>query len=142
MKKAYQGQEVEMVDDTGKDFLMFNFIIVLLISKSGSRGLCLNPFLDLYYDFIFAEEILAGSGSGSGDFELETTEYEPKVRIKEDEDEEFFTTQQSQSSTRTPEVILMGSSASTTTMSLTRALIQYILPMVLVWFGGAITNLL
>lgn len=98
-------------------------------------------FLSNLFRFLFSEEVLAGSGSGSGDFSIETTEFEPKVRIKEDE-EDFFTTQLSPSSTRTPEVIRPTSTASTTTMSLTRALIQYILPMVLVWFGGAITNLL
>ncbi|XP_074042910.1 glypican-6 isoform X2 [Leptinotarsa decemlineata] len=118
LRKAHQGQEVEMVDDT--------------------------------------EEVLDGSGSGSGDGaeeEEETTPEEEEVddkgltftEIKGEEDEArvrvaFPPT--TTTSTREPEVILTSSASPTSSMSLTRALFTYLLPMVLAWFGGAITNLL
>ncbi|XP_050514744.1 glypican-6 isoform X1 [Diabrotica virgifera virgifera] len=116
LRKAHQGQEVEMVDDT--------------------------------------EEILDGSGSGSGDG-LEEEE-EGETTVKDDKELTFEEPNKEEdevhnrafpistsSSTRAPEVVT-ASSANTNTnnMSLTRALITYLLPMIMAWFGGAITNLL
>ncbi|KAG5878895.1 hypothetical protein JTB14_023554 [Gonioctena quinquepunctata] len=121
LRKAHQGQEVEMVDDT--------------------------------------EEILDGSGSGSGDGIDDTdeettpekgtddTELTFSENKNDDDDEEGEARAAFPSSTpvstRTPEVVVISpSSANANGMSLTRALVSYLLPMVLAWFGGAITNLL
>ncbi|KAJ8916167.1 hypothetical protein NQ315_016306 [Exocentrus adspersus] len=108
LRKAFQGQEVEMVDDT--------------------------------------EETLAGSGSGSGDGDFEEEERVKEegkdIVFNENREDSVFPTPASPSSTKMPEVVRTSSSASIGSMSLTRALVQYLLPMVLVWFGGAITNLL
>lgn len=107
LRKAFQGQEVEMVDDT--------------------------------------EESLAGSGSGSGDGDFETEEEEEEPSRDLDFNQEVENappTSSSPSSTKVPEVVRASSSTNIHAMTLTRALIQYLLPMVLVWFCGAITNLL
>lgn len=110
LRKAFQGQEVEMVDDT--------------------------------------EESLAGSGSGSGDEDIDTGDDEEEEQSRDivfNENsgvENAFPTSSAPSSTKAPEVVRVSSSANIHAMSLTRVLIQYVLPMVLVWFGGAITNLL
>ncbi|CAG9823380.1 unnamed protein product [Phaedon cochleariae] len=119
LRKAHQGQEVEMVDDT--------------------------------------EEVLDGSGSGSGDGD-EEDDVEPPSRPDEKEEEEedrgiVFTAEEDgrnnevvapvPSSTREPEVVRASGGARTVEgMSLQRALVCYLVPIVLAWFGGAITNLL
>ncbi|CAH1102437.1 unnamed protein product [Psylliodes chrysocephalus] len=118
LRKAHQGQEVEMIDDT--------------------------------------EEILDGSGSGSGDGleeeeegkveideeDKDITFVEPKGKLDEDDNRAYPTS--TPSSTRVPEVVRTssGNANNTNNMSLTRALIAYLLPMIMAWFGGAITNLL
>lgn len=106
LRKAYHGQDVEIVDDT--------------------------------------EETFDGSGSGSGDGTdeedaKETAEEEDTFRINRVD--ESFASSPPLSSTLAPEVV-RTSSANTNSMSLARALIQYLLPMVMVWFGGTIKDLL
>lgn len=91
------------------------------------------------------EESLAGSGSGSGDGDFETEEEEEEQSRDLDFNQEVENappTSSSPSSTKVPEVVRASSNTNIHAMTLTRALIQYLLPMVLVWFGGAITNLL
>ncbi|XP_057661218.1 glypican-6 [Diorhabda carinulata] len=114
LRKAHQGQEVEMVDDT--------------------------------------EEILDGSGSGSGDGSEESEDEEPKMEDDKgitfidtnsaDEEDSRALPTSTPSSTRQPEVVRISSGNSNTNMTLTRALITYLLPIIMAWFGGAITNLL
>ncbi|CAH1133609.1 unnamed protein product [Ceutorhynchus assimilis] len=104
LRKAYHGQDVEIVDDT--------------------------------------EDSFDGSGSGSGDgMDEEDT---PKENNEEDPVviDESFSTPPPISSTFIPEVRRTSSSNTNSDMSLTRALLSYLLPMVMVWFGGAIKDLL
>ncbi|KAF7284194.1 hypothetical protein GWI33_022445 [Rhynchophorus ferrugineus] len=114
LRKAYQGQEVEMIDDT--------------------------------------EESFDGSGSGSGDDGFEE-DYEEEKHIdntntSKDKDlnfnkmDEVHPTGPPVTSTSTPEVVRTSSSVSLNTMSLTRALLQYIVPLFMVWFGSAIRDML
>lgn len=108
LRKAYQGMEVEIIDDT--------------------------------------EESFDGSGSGSGD----GIEEEEKQEEREEEKDTLFKVNVNEayptppplSSTSSPEVVRTPNSANTNSMSLARALVQYLLPMVMVWFGGAIKDLL
>ncbi|KAJ8979171.1 hypothetical protein NQ317_018993 [Molorchus minor] len=90
------------------------------------------------------EPLLAGSGSGSGDGDFEDAEEDGDMNhglvFHEDRQPDVFPTSPP-SSTRMPEVV-RASSGNTNDMSLTRALISLLLPMVLAWFGSAITNLL
>ncbi|XP_019767363.2 glypican-6 [Dendroctonus ponderosae] len=93
-----------------------------------------------------SEETFEGSGSGSGDEENEDTSEETKQEGGDDDltidihrIEEVSLPPVT--STFRPEVV-RTSSANVNSMSLTRALIQFLLPMVMVWFGGAIKDLL
>lgn len=106
LRKAYHGDEVEIVDDSEDNF--------------------------------------EGSGSGSGDSPLEedteenketVTDEENVVRVVEISKEEPPSTSKRPEVTRT----VTGGAAQ---MGLSRALAQYLIPIVLVWFGGAITDLL
>lgn len=86
------------------------------------------------------ETLLAGSGSGSGDFD-------PDAEEEEEDRDIVFRAEEAPTaapapSTRAPEVVRTSAGSKAGGMSLTRALLQYLLPIVLVWFGGAITNLL
>ncbi|CAH1962030.1 unnamed protein product [Acanthoscelides obtectus] len=138
LRKAHQGQEVEMADDTESDALI-----------GGNLG--------------------AGSGSGSGDggedAEIDEEDDDedhhphshhpplegdrgrsdtggPSKDITFDEPEQPIV-EMNPAPTRGPEVVRTSGAASTRDdMSLTRALVQYLLPIVLVWFGGAVNNLL
>ncbi|KAJ8951824.1 hypothetical protein NQ318_019798, partial [Aromia moschata] len=89
------------------------------------------------------EETLAGSGSGSGDgddFEVDEggpTRADDGGGIGFREEEEA--TEPPARTTRRPEVVRASAASSPT---LQAALLRYLLPVVLVWFGGAITNLL
>ncbi|RZB40019.1 Glypican domain containing protein, partial [Asbolus verrucosus] len=88
-----------------------------------------------------------GSGSGSGDFEIDDNpEHEfkySKAEIDKDMEvrNEIPAEAQPLPSTNKPKVTrtYVGGASS---ISLSRALIQYLLPIVFVWFGGAITDLL
>ncbi|XP_066258261.1 glypican-4 [Euwallacea similis] len=109
LKKAYHGQDVEMIDDTEETFV-------------------------------------DGSGSGSGDGDEDNAEdgddfESDPVFPKKDEVKEP-SPPPAVSSTASPPEVIRTSSANRNSMSLTRALIQYLLPMVMVWFGGAIKDLL
>lgn len=90
------------------------------------------------------EELVEGSGSGSGDGydydsedDLPSEPQQPKVI-----DPVVLSPPRTPSTTREPEVVRTSSAGSTSQMSLTRALVQYVLPIMLAWFGGAITDLL
>nr|CAH7765398.1 unnamed protein product [Callosobruchus chinensis] len=137
LRKAHQGQEVEMADDTESDALI-----------GGNLG--------------------AGSGSGSGDggedAEIDEEDDDedhhphsqhppleggrgrsdlggPSKDITFEEPEQPVV--EMNPSTRGPEVVrTSGAAATHNDMSLTRALVQYLLPMVMVWFGGAVNSLL
>ncbi|KAK9882505.1 hypothetical protein WA026_021852 [Henosepilachna vigintioctopunctata] len=115
LRKAHQGEEVELIDDS--------------------------------------EEPLAGSGSGSGDGvdEEEEEEITPQGGVNNRIDDLVpygageTETVPTTTSSKKPEVIRSNdgtSSAETNTMSLTRALVQYLIPIILVWFGGTLTDLL
>ncbi|KAL3280612.1 hypothetical protein HHI36_003849 [Cryptolaemus montrouzieri] len=113
LRKAHQGEEVELIDDS--------------------------------------EEPLAGSGSGSGDGGDEEEDITPIVRVnnadgdvvphegKPDEAVPTTTTSKKPEVTQTQDG---ASNADSNTMSLTRALLQYLIPIILVWFGGTLTDLL
>ncbi|XP_044267853.1 uncharacterized protein LOC123013422 [Tribolium madens] len=98
LRKAYHGEEVELVDDS--------------------------------------DDLLDGSGSGSGDFEIAAPDYVPRAEdiVPKVVDEA------PPPSTAGPEVTRPYS--GTAKMSLSKALAQFLLPIVLVWFGGAISDLL
>lgn len=106
LRKAYQGEEVEIVDDS--------------------------------------EDIIEGSGSGSGDFDIvdpvEPEENTPAVKNDFDivEDNEVQEPVSSTSGPDTKKTFTGGASS----ISLSKALAQYLLPIVLVWFGGAISDML
>lgn len=83
---------------------------------------------------------MIGSGSGSGDGSDETI-----ISSGDGENEVVFETSAPThppppTTTRVPDKTRVASRAST--MSLTRALAHYVLPIVLVCFGGAISDLL
>ncbi|XP_050309620.1 glypican-6 [Anthonomus grandis grandis] len=112
LKKAFHGEDVEIIDDT--------------------------------------EETFDGSGSGSGDGDDDNEEEEEQERNNGHVDEEeanvnriddTFESSPPLSSTATPEVV-RTSGGHANKMSLARALVQLLLPMVLAWFGGAIRDLL
>lgn len=110
LRKAYQGEDVEIVDDT--------------------------------------EEGFETSGSGSGDDEDDDDgeNREPDKDIVFHPEPAEPSTQPPIGSSSVPEVVMVmntsGASRSKGGMSLTRALVQYLLPIVMVWFGGAIKDLL
>lgn len=118
LRKAHQGEEVELIDDS--------------------------------------EEPLAGSGSGSGDHidEEEEEEITPQVKVDENTSNEDVVPHEGGGSSagvpptttsKKPEVVRTkdgSSDGSSNTMSLTRALLQYFIPIILVWFGGTLTDLL
>ncbi|KAL1491361.1 hypothetical protein ABEB36_011969 [Hypothenemus hampei] len=109
LRKAYQGQDVEIIDDTEDNF--------------------------------------DGSGSGSGDGIEDSSENkgaEEDPSLRKDHTNEVSPPVYFDSSTTTsrPEVVRTSSANRDSPMSLTRALISYLLPMVMVWFGGAIRDLL
>ncbi|XP_044752038.1 glypican-6 [Coccinella septempunctata] len=115
LRKAHQGEEVELIDDS--------------------------------------EEPLAGSGSGSGDHidEEEEEDITPKVKVN-DNNADVVPHEGGSSAavpptttSKKPEVVRPkggSSDATSNTMSLTRALIQYFVPIILVWFGGTLTEFL
>lgn len=87
------------------------------------------------------EEPLEGSGSGSGDG------YEDVASGNGDDEKEAVnvpveTAPPPPSTTRPPDKTRKTSSSGGESISLTRALVSYLLPIVMVWFGGAITDLL
>jgi glypican 4 (K-glypican) len=106
LRKAYQGEEVEIIDDS--------------------------------------EDSLDGSGSGSGDFEIvdtsEQSEIVPKVADDFESANEIPEAQPPPSSAK-PDVGRTHSGGAST-MPLSKAVVQYLLPIALVWFGGAISDLL
>lgn len=111
LRKAYQGEDVEMVDDT--------------------------------------EEGFESSGSGSGDDEdvdIDSENREPDKDIVFHPEPSEPSTPPPIGSSSVPEVVMVmntsGASRTESSMSLTRALVQYLLPIVMVWFGGAIKDLL
>lgn len=114
LRKAHQGEEVELIDDS--------------------------------------EEPLAGSGSGSGDhIDEEEEDITPPVRINGSNDDVVPHEGGSSASvpptttSKNPEVVQTkggSSDAGSNTMSLSRAMLQYFVPIVLVWFGGTLTDLL
>lgn len=128
LRKAHQGDDVEIIDD--------------------------------------AEEIVDGSGSGSGngpDSEGEEEDTEVSVNNNNDDDivipAEEFPPEHTQhppvvenntpphhnnnNDNIIPEVIQQTTTYSkANTISLSKALAQYLIPIVLVWFGGAISDLL
>lgn len=95
LQSAYQGQEVDLADDS--------------------------------------EETLMGSGSGSGDDSDQRSSFEDDIEIDTSTERKITT-----STTRHP---FVQQTSSTTMPSLEKALASYLLPIVLVWFGGAITDL-
>lgn len=88
------------------------------------------------------EEPLEGSGSGSGDgFEEEHSSgdgggYEVTYETP------IVTQPPTPSTTRPPDKTRKTAASSADSISLVRALAHYLLPIVLVWFGGAISDLL
>ncbi|XP_030750341.1 glypican-6 [Sitophilus oryzae] len=112
LRKAYQGMEVEIIDDTEESF-----------DGSGS-----------------------GSGDGGDDEDNDQEENYPDTKKNSDlnfnRGEEGYPTIPPSSSTAPPEVVRTSSANTNNSMSLARALVQYLVPLVMAWFGGAIKDLL
>ncbi|CAH0557503.1 unnamed protein product [Brassicogethes aeneus] len=92
------------------------------------------------------DEMMEGSGSGSGDgriLDSDDEDLNPAPPDQERTEPPVVFSSETPPSTRPPEVVQTSSAgAAGDKMSLSRALVQYVLPIVLAWFGGAITDLL
>lgn len=84
-----------------------------------------------------SEDTLDGSGSGSGDFEIAAPDFAPKA---EEVPKVVEQPVPPPPSTAGPDAGRPYAGAAQ--MPLPKAMAQFLLPIVLVWFGGAISDLL
>lgn len=138
LKKAHQGQEVEFFDDSDE-----------LLAGSGSASGCGIDDEDCIID----ENNNVNTNKNNGDSynddiedDLELTNNKGKVNIIVDSND--LATSSSSSSTEIPPNVIGGTSSKAaptpqrSSMSLTKAFVHFVVPIVLAWFGGAISDLL